>query len=199
MSAGLKSKAGRGVSIHHLLALATIAMAAGFIPVACVGDPPNSCRLSSDCGAGAFCDGSGFCYSECRRDADCPCGSTCTASCGICVRDDQRGPATCLPFQHGLTTAEVLGACIRPDGGVPAVADQRSPAAAGSKSDASTDSRDCPLELPTLPICLPSPPADAGSDANGGGSGSGPSEGGVAGEPNGGGGGADSSGTGGAP
>jgi hypothetical protein len=147
------------------LALAGIAVVGLVLPLGCVGSRPNSCRLNSDCATGSFCDGDGFCYQECRKDSDCPCGSTCSGACGICVRDDHLGPATCVPFQHGLTTAEVLGACLRSTSGPAPAASEGS---AGENEMASVDAstRQCPLVIPTLPLCLPSPPEDAGSDAS---------------------------------
>lgn len=177
--------------VTSVLRLAIAAIVAGSVPIACIGNPPESCRVNSDCGSDSFCDGDGFCYSECRRDADCPCGSTCAASCGMCIRDDQRGPATCVPYQHGLTTAEVLGACLRPDGGVPV--SRSSTETDAEVADAGTDSRDCPLQLPTLPICVPSPPVDGGSAGGGGSAGASP-DGGMGGDIE-----AGSGGTGGAP
>lgn len=78
----------------------------------CVASRPEKCSFASECEQG-FCDSQGFCQSECKADHDCPCGSTCAPSCGICVRNDDRGqgPATCFPLRNGLDTRDVLGVC----------------------------------------------------------------------------------------
>jgi hypothetical protein len=76
----------------------------------CIAHRPDKCSESSDCTDG-FCNARGFCESECTANIDCPCGSWCATSCGICIRDDLKGPATCEPSGHGLSTKDVLGVC----------------------------------------------------------------------------------------
>jgi hypothetical protein len=137
---------------------------------ACVPDRPASCRTPSDCQSG-ICNLQGFCESECTQDRDCPCGAHCATVCGLCVRDDGLGPATCFAFERGLTTDLVLGTC-RVDGGV-LVPD------AASVGDGGV----CQSPPPTLPSCVASPPiSDAGSvDASGDGAegGDAPSDGAI--------------------
>jgi hypothetical protein len=104
----------------------------------------------------------GYCRAECVRDQDCPCGSTCAPSCGICIRDDLRGPATCFPFANGLATTDVLGACradVADGGSVPRVK-SRSRVDAGQSADGGV----CPPRVIDQPSCAESPPRrfDAG-------------------------------------
>lgn len=79
-------------------------------PNGCISDRGDICRTNSDCASG-FCSASGFCDRECKDDRDCVCGSYCGASCGLCLRDDGAGPATCYALRRGLSTQDVLGAC----------------------------------------------------------------------------------------
>lgn len=116
------------------------------LPQACIGDRPVTCRTSSDCES-SFCADSGFCDRECREHIDCPCGSVCATSCGLCVRLDGRGPATCFALSRGLDTNEVLGACRE---------HQLSQETLGEGGDTGT----CDEEPPTLPVCLGSPPSE---------------------------------------
>lgn len=76
----------------------------------CISNRKAPCVRSSDC-ANGYCGADGFCETECSRDEDCPCGSRCAIGCGICIRDDGTGPATCEPFDRGLSLAEILGVC----------------------------------------------------------------------------------------
>jgi hypothetical protein len=123
----------------------------------CIASRGSTCSLQSDCQSqGQFCAGSGFCQAECRADVDCPCGSHCAVTCGICVRNDLLGPATCVAFQSGLSTNDVLGACSV----VP-------PTAAADAGQG--DGRLCMPQV-TQPSCVTSPPvAAAGSGGSGGG------------------------------
>ncbi len=119
----------------------------------CVGQRAEVCQVNSDCAAGTVCSGEGFCTWECAQDQDCPCGSFCARTCGLCVRDDFLGPATCFAFQNGLDTDAVLGACRanRPEAGQAspvavdeplgggAVATDARPVGDGSSSDAASE------------------------------------------------------------
>jgi hypothetical protein len=117
---------------------------------ACIGGRPQTCTVTADCGAGSVCGTEGFCVAECQSSRDCPCGGFCATGCGLCVRFDLAGPATCFAFQEGLTTSDVLSAC------------------AGSALDASTmllsplpalqDGGACLQPPLTLPMCVNSPP-----------------------------------------
>jgi hypothetical protein len=78
---------------------------------ACVGDHPKSCTQSGDCQPGGVCDGQGFCTHECRTNVDCPCGSACNRSCGLCLRADTGGLATCFAVDRNVSVNEALGAC----------------------------------------------------------------------------------------
>ena len=133
---------------RHLLYLASAALALG----ACIGNHPKACMRNSEC-PGAICDGQGFCAQECVRDSDCPCGAVCDTSCGLCLRADNGGIATCFAANRNLSVREALGACRGGDGGVLTP----SPGA-----DAA-----CP-PLPDLLMCgidASAPPPDASSDA----------------------------------
>ncbi|MCA9640450.1 MAG: hypothetical protein H6718_16365 [Polyangiaceae bacterium] len=68
-------------------------------------------------------------------------------TCGVCIRDDGKAPATCFGKQHGLSDAELLGAC-RAEGET-ALKD------AGSSCSVSGDG----------PICAASGSPEAGTDA----------------------------------
>lgn len=158
--------------------------------VACIGVRPAVCEGNSDCGSGAVCGGAGFCISECTAASDCPCGAFCAQSCGLCLRTDFAGPATCFAYQNGLDTTGVLGAC-RSD-----IGDASTPAAAGpvgladgplgnvgasaeggggapvadgaGSVGSATEARVCDQPPISLPSCLQSPPnidAAPGSDA----------------------------------
>jgi hypothetical protein len=87
----------------------------GTVGVACIGDHPKACTESSECQPGGICDGQGFCTHECRQDADCPCGSSCNRSCGICLRNDTGGLATCFAIERNVSVKEALGACRAQD------------------------------------------------------------------------------------
>jgi hypothetical protein len=169
--------------------------AALLVPVAhgCIGDRSSRCELSSDCDSG-FCSDSGFCDQECRNNADCPCGSTCETSCGICVRLDGTGPATCFPFERGLNTEEVLGVCrfrmpqpVMPTesgeprageggsagsaagGGAGGDAGRAGDGAAGGGGEREHDV--CELPPVSQPMCLESRPVPSMGGSSGGGAG----------------------------
>jgi hypothetical protein len=116
----------------------------------------DTCERQSDCSTGRFCTGRGFCESECGGAGDCPCGSFCAASCGICVREDLRGPATCIAYQRGLSTNEVLGACGT---------DIATRAADAADAAGESEGGAC-NPPPTLPECTQSPPLDATADSS---------------------------------
>lgn len=117
----------------------------------CIHHRPQSCQRQSDC-AGEICSSRGFCTHECKKDVDCPCGSICATSCGICIRADQAGPATCFAFQAGLDTPTLLGACRDVDAAL---------------DDGGVEDGRCNAQLIVSAMCLDSPPLDAGLDANG--------------------------------
>jgi hypothetical protein len=138
----------------------------GLLPPACIGERPGSCSTQSDCATGQFCGGSGFCETECRQDFDCPCGSKCALGCGICLRDDGLGPATCFPFQRGIGTDEVLGACRnRAAGSGNAGSLDASENTSAEGGEGNSIPRNCPLKLATIPSCVLSPPAQPLPDA----------------------------------
>jgi hypothetical protein len=133
------------------------------------------CTRNAECDdyRAGFCSKSGFCTKECVRSIDCPCGSICATGCGICLRVDFSGPATCFPYREGLSTEEVLGTCRR---------DIATMQSSGRSDDSSSDALaeadvldagdegvtngTCDLKRVSLPICAQSPPTDA-STANG--------------------------------
>lgn len=120
---------------------------------ACLGrSRAAACTSDAECTVG-FCNVRGFCESECHVDADCPCGSFCARSCGICLRNDRTGPATCFPFRHGLDTAAVLGVCRFEDGGV-----VETPTAASDGGVCNPD----PIDEPSCVQSPPDPAADTG-------------------------------------
>ena len=82
-----------------------------FCLLACIGDRPIPCDRQSDC-TDSTCSTRGFCQSECSSNSDCPCGSYCATGCGVCIREDNVGPGTCFATLQGLTTTEVMGACL---------------------------------------------------------------------------------------
>ena len=90
------------------LALALVFLASN----ACIGNRPRRCEAQSDCLAqGAVCSTRGYCEKECSTSEDCPCGSYCAEGCGLCIRADNTGAATCFPSDNGLTVNETLGVC----------------------------------------------------------------------------------------
>lgn len=109
--------------------------------------PETPCRTNSDCvlhadsGRLGICSAHGFCRRECNLAEDCPCGSFC-AACGVCVRNDLAGPATCFGLDNFHSDAELVGACV---GSAP-------PPAARD---------DCPNDV-TAPVCNR---VDGGRDA----------------------------------
>lgn len=98
---------------------------------ACIGNHPKSCTQSGDCQPGGLCDGQGFCTHECRSNVDCPCGSSCNRSCGLCLRVDTGGLATCFAIDRNVSINEALGACRNPS---PAPAPRDGAADAGPKA-----------------------------------------------------------------
>jgi hypothetical protein len=146
--------------------IAVVALLSSVQMQSCVGKRGHTCYVNSDCESGSFCADSGFCDSECRADRDCPCGSHCEAGCGLCVRDDLQGPATCFPYQRGLDTNEVLGVCAVK----PTTTTQSGAGGAGPDEE-----RLCAPNA-SQPQCLASPPS-GGSAGSGGVSGSGGSGG----------------------
>jgi hypothetical protein len=152
------------------------ALVALFQTPSCVGTRGGTCYSNTDCKSGSFCADSGFCDYECKSHIDCPCGSTCIDKCGICLRDDLRGPATCFPLKRGLSTDEVLGACAVE----PTNTDSEMSAAGGSGggNGGSDDERLCDPHA-DAPACLASPPLGGSGGAGGaGGSGGEPPVGG---------------------
>jgi hypothetical protein len=145
---------------------AILASLAFFALPGCIGDRPDSCQKQSDCPAG-FCSGNGFCESECTSTLDCPCGSFCAPGCQICIRNDQTGPATCFPFNTGLTNSELLGACGVGTSAIPSPTAYDSGALGGVS---------CQLDPVTPGSCTPKVqvkadaglpnPGDSGADAN---------------------------------
>ena len=128
----------RLVRCHPAVALL---LSVAVLGTGCVVDRRAACRFHSDCDDG-YCAQTGFCRRECVEDEDCPCGSYCAAGCGICIRDDNAGPATCIPLDDGLTTdAEVTGACRLRSPSRDAAAPDGGPAtdAAGAGSDGGSD------------------------------------------------------------
>ena len=141
---------------RRLAALISVMLATIAVVSACIGTRPQTCGTHGEC-AGGICNAQGFCETECSVSKDCPCGSLCRPSCGLCVRVDLAGPATCFAFQRGLNTPGVLGVC-RAD--IP----DASPDGADA-SLAESEAGVCKSELPTLPSCLLSPPAIVAADA----------------------------------
>ena len=121
---------------------------------ACVPDRPSACRTSHDCDSG-ICNLHGFCEAECAADRDCPCGSKCATTCGLCIRDDWSGPATCFAFDRGMSTDAVLGSC-RTD----------QPPATDAGAAVVVDGGVCQAPPPTLPSCLASPPITDAATVN---------------------------------
>lgn len=119
--------------------------------VAC--SPATPCSNNSDCLLATdperqigICSARGFCRSECDADEDCPCGSYCADGCGVCIRDDRAGPATCFGADNAYSTAELLSVCA-----VDARHDESM--LDGGASDAGTSRRRaCPPDAP-LPSC----------------------------------------------
>ncbi|HJL17295.1 MAG TPA: hypothetical protein RMH99_16630 [Sandaracinaceae bacterium LLY-WYZ-13_1] len=133
-----------------------LALLTGAFSLGC--EPATPCRNNSDCllaeGDGGtrigICSARGFCRTECRDDGDCPCGSFCAAGCGVCIRNDRAGPATCFGYDNFQSSGQLLGVClvgVGPDGGPPS-------------------RPECPDDAP-LPSC---DRVDAGSDASDAGS-----------------------------
>lgn len=102
---------------------------------ACIGNHPKTCSRSGECQPGGICDGQGFCARECACDADCPCGSTCSPICGLCLRRDTGGLATCFAVDRNVRVNEALGAC-RGSFGSPGAPEAGAPApVAAAESD----------------------------------------------------------------
>lgn len=152
---------------------ALAALVAATLLDGCIPRWSDECSRKTDCAGGAFCNGNGFCESECSRDPDCPCGSFCAVSCGICVRVDLAGPATCHPFRRGLSTDDVLGACRsdvegrRPNAGSATSASEDAESEAGRAEAADAAPGTCNGPPPTLPACTASPPKDSGPVSDG--------------------------------
>ena len=127
--------------------------------VSCIGTSrAKECSSNSECSTG-FCGLRGFCTAECHADTECPCGAFCATACGICLRHDLAGPATCFAFRQGLSTADVLGVCRA------AVEDAASPPI----NDAGlVEAGACNQPPLTLPQCIDSPPEadDGGKDGS---------------------------------
>lgn len=87
-------------------------------PVALAGagcEPAYRCTRNEDCTSGGVrgvCSSRGFCRTECESDVDCPCNAFCAEPCGVCIRNDLGGPATCFAEDHFLSE-EILGVCLR--------------------------------------------------------------------------------------
>ncbi len=85
-------------------------------------EPANPCRNNSDCVLRAadgsptdmragVCTMRGFCRRECEEHTDCPCGSFCASTCGLCMRNDGLGSATCFGHDNSYSDGELLGLC----------------------------------------------------------------------------------------
>jgi hypothetical protein len=164
----------------------------GLVLVACVGTTSRPCRTQTDCetdGQDGFCTNGGFCARECVRDTDCPCGSFCAVGCGLCIRDDCAGAATCFANDRGLDNETVLGVCrderCRPSGvdastgptdagvvgagdaGAIDARDGGSPDAGVPDGSAQEDSgagrRICDVAPAVLPMCVHAAQLDAGA------------------------------------
>jgi hypothetical protein len=84
------------------------------------------------------------------------CGSFCAPSCGVCIRDDRMGPATCFAFRHGYDTAAILGACgASPDAASVRDSAVETDAEADGEALSSANAGPCSL---LLPVCRESPP-----------------------------------------
>jgi hypothetical protein len=78
----------------------------------CIGERPRRCETQRDCaGENSVCSTRGFCQSECSQDLDCPCSSYCAVGCGVCLRSDNTGAATCFAGENGLSAPDILGVC----------------------------------------------------------------------------------------
>ena len=98
-------------SCTKTVVMAAIAMGGVIWASACVKSHEPPCSRQSDCSGGTICSGVGFCESECANQSDCLPGSFCAPGCGICIRNDLQGPATCFAQSRGLSDAEVFQAC----------------------------------------------------------------------------------------
>ena len=145
----------------------------------CIGNRPRRCEQHSDClPYDSVCSTRGFCAQECTRSEDCPCGSYCAEGCGICIRSDNVGAATCFASDTGLTAAETLGVCRpslqpastqRQDAGVciaplpSLMCTDRVPRSVVTDAAAPPAP---PSEPPAPPSPPPSEPSDAGGDSS---------------------------------
>lgn len=141
----------------HFLALAGVLGPAG-----CIGERPEKCTYHSDC-RDSFCSAQGFCVSECDQDRDCPCGSVCVKGCGLCVREDGAGLATCFAINRGVSAAEALGSCVLPP--------QSANGAAGAAGQTESTRACGDVVAPPL-TCIDSPQGSGGSGEDVGGAGS---------------------------
>jgi len=134
------------------------------VGLACIARRPERCEQTSSCAVGSVCDGLGFCVSECKQDNDCPCGAYCNPGCGICLRQESGGLATCFAARHQLSAVETLGACrTRPvpnfdadtigDGKVEGVGGQSATRSDLGTTDAASDRGGSCLPPPTAPSC----------------------------------------------
>ncbi len=147
------------IPIRYAAGALAFAAAISLHLTSCIGSRPRTCSNQSDCSSlGAVCDGHGFCATECTTDGDCPCNSFCAAGCGICVRNDLAGTATCFGQNRDMTPEAILHAC-----GV------REPPDAALLSADAADGRAC-IHPNDLPQCNNDPPIvysprDASGDA----------------------------------
>lgn len=158
----LAPKRARGRVVGTVFALALVSSILS-LPTSCIADRPRSCASQSDCvsatgSQGQICGLQGFCVNECLSDSDCPCGSFCAGSCGVCIRLDVQGPASCFAYGEGLGTNDVLGACRgSTDAGVHV--SSSTVVQDGAADAAPADAGACML---SQPICSTSPPLDGG-------------------------------------
>jgi hypothetical protein len=154
-------------------------LALGIMAVSsCIGERPRRCETQRDCGGeNSVCSTRGFCQNECSQDADCPCSSYCAIGCGICLRSDNTGAATCFAGENGLSAPDILGVCsssIRQaapqpaDAGVCMAPPLSLTCAARVTEVASRDAGSQPQpSIPTPQLPMPLPPAPDAGDAGG--------------------------------
>ena len=156
---------GKKTPTRRLAVLGSL-LAAMALLVACIGTSrAKSCSFTSECES-SICNIRGFCESECRTNADCPCGAFCATTCGVCLRNDRRGPASCFAFRHGYDTNAVLGACLagrslEGSNGDATTEDDAAAVSASSPEAAASGTGPCQL---VEPVCKESPPLDGAPD-----------------------------------
>lgn len=143
-----------------------VALAGATSTNGCIPPRTNECRVQSDCGGSGICSLRGYCVRECEEHQDCPCGAFCAPGCGLCLRDDRGGAATCFARREGLTTDDVLGVC-RDDLSRDAGADGAAETGAGEDpGGAEADGGALPVASAcrrAAPVCEETPAAADGS------------------------------------